>query len=156
MGPSDSRTKQSAAVDDLLSKPQEHRQRSAKYSSGLHRVRTSTSNAVLNITLLQSDSQWRFTRTGVMWSCRRTLDWRPNKLQCSELAGGAEDGCRRCQPAESYSNPGDTKSGVIRRLPPTSETNGWTAVVGLHVARIDRSDPYRQTDETCEDIVSGQ
>ena len=41
-------------------------------------------------------------------------------------------------------------------MPPTSETNGWTAVVGLHVARIGRSDPYRQTDETCEDIVSGQ
>jgi len=41
-------------------------------------------------------------------------------------------------------------------LPPTSEINVWTAVVGLHVARIGRSDPYRQTDDTCENIVSGQ
>ena len=40
VGPSDSWTKQSAAVDDLLSKSPEHR--GPPSSSGLHRVGTST------------------------------------------------------------------------------------------------------------------
>ena len=63
VGPSDSRTKQSAAIDDL-SKPPEHR--GPPSSSGLHCLGTSTHST----SVLRTVSQWRIN----MWtSCTELL-----------------------------------------------------------------------------------
>ena len=110
VGPSVSRTKQSAAVDDLLSKQLEHR--GPPCCSGLHHVGTSTP-VLLSWISPSSELVASGGSHELEWCSRGIKLRRLNELQHSELTGGAEDGCWRLQPAESCSNPA---SGCLQLL----------------------------------------